>query len=832
MDRRGFLRNSGFLTVSVAMGGLAGCGSSGSLPAQAMGSGWKFPQSVGSGDPSPEGAVLWTRVVPLTADDVSTTAGLRDVSIRLRVTDGDNRAALGSNAALTGTILVDSLVPVRAEYDCTVRNKVTGLQPGRLYYYQFIAGDVRSRVGRFRTAPARGASVDQMRLIFMSCQDWSVNHWGAFDHIAKNEDADLIVHLGDYIYETVGEAFQTGAVESRHDALVLPDGVFKNGSSGSKYANTLADYRYLYKKYRSDPRLQAVHERFAFVATWDDHEFSDDCWGDSTTYDNGSYDAASNSGTNTRQSGRRRSANRAWFEFMPADITLDESTSGFDTVRLYRDIQWGNLAHFVVTDQRMYRSDHVVPEATPNPATGAALGEIGSRYVVPKSTRDGFEAVKMAAAGSEDPLAAVSILGRTQRDWWKRTMSESSSTWKLWCNEVSLLRMQLNGTDAIATLFALEAVSSLGSGIQGLLTSTGGNVPVAAAIVAASTAGASQAVAAAAGAAIGAAAAAAGDTTAAAVAAGLSAAQAAIAVAAFNGAAAAAAGGTAAQVSAGAQTIAFGYIKPDIQARGVNSSFVQASGRADALKAYFDRFLFNCDQWDGFNAERKALMAHLKGGNIRNVVALTGDLHCFDAGVVMDDYDAASPQPVMVDLVTAGMSSESLFTFFADAVGSVSPDLATLIYYPLAVPVAGIGTLNLRLNLFDYTMAGNPPTLDALAEGLRIRLRSALAASGVAESALDATTTAVLAGLKADPAFSTQLLGLAGQLAGISANPWIRWVSTDIQGYGVVTLTATEMVCQFRALNRLVGSTAPASGLIARTVTARIPAGTAAVTIS
>ena len=80
--------------------------------------------------------------------------------------------------------------------------------------------------------------------------------------------------------------------------------------------------------------------------------------------------------------------------------------------------------------------------------------------------------------------------------------------------------------------------------------------------------------------------------------------------------------------------------------------------------------------------------------------------------------------------------------------------------------------------------------------------------------------------------YGISAFGLAGQLAGISANPWIRWASTDIQGYGVVTLTATEMVCQFRALNRLVGSTAPASGLIARTVTARIPAGTAAVTIS
>ena len=159
MDRRGFLRSSGFLSVSVAMGGLAGCGDSGSLPSPAMGSGWKFPQSVGAGDPSPEGVVLWTRVVPLSADDVSTAPGLRDVSIRLRVTDADNRASLGSTTALTGALLVDSLVPVRAEYDSTVRNKVTGLAPGRLYYYQFVAGDVRSRVGRFRTAPARGASV-------------------------------------------------------------------------------------------------------------------------------------------------------------------------------------------------------------------------------------------------------------------------------------------------------------------------------------------------------------------------------------------------------------------------------------------------------------------------------------------------------------------------------------------------------------------------------------------------------------------------------------------------------------------------------------------------
>lgn len=830
MDRRSFLRNSGFLTISMAVGGLAGCGSSGSgLPPRALGNDWKFPQSVGSGDPSPEGVVLWTRVVPIGLDDVASATGAADVTIRLIVTDADNGAALGSTAALAGRLLVDSQVPVYASYDATVRNKVTGLASGGLYYYQFIAGEVRSRVGRFRTAPARGSSVDQLRLAFMTCQDWSVNHWAAFDYIARNEDVDLIVHLGDYIYETVGEAFQSGAVESRHDRLVLPDGAATSSGGGAKYANTLADYRYLYKKYRTDPRLQAVHERFAFVATWDDHEFSDDCWGDAETYDNGTYDAATRRGDNTHQSARRRAANRAWFEFMPADVKLDESIASFDTVHLYRDIQWGNLAHLVVTDERMFRSDHIIPEALPNPATGAQLGQIGARYVVSQTTRDSFETLKMAAAPADDPLANVSILGRAQRDWWKSTMSNSTATWKLWCNEVSLLRMQLDGTDAIATLFALQAVSTLATSIQGALSATGGNVPVASALVAAMTAGASQAVAVAAATAIATAAASGGDTGTAATGAGLTVVQAAIAVAAFG--AASAASGTAPQVSAAAQAIAFGYIKPDIQAKGVASSFIQSSGKAAALGSYFTRFLFNCDQWDGYNAERKALMAHLKAGGIRNVVALTGDLHCFDAGVVMDDFDAASPQPVMVDFVTAGISSESLFTFYADAVGSVSPDLATLIYYPLSVPVSGVGTLELRFNLFDFTMAAAAPSLDQLAEQARVRVRSALAAQGVPEVSLDATTTAVLNGLKADPTFSTQLLGLAQQLAGISRNPWIKWVSTDAQGYGVVTVTPGGLTCVFKQVNRLVGAAAPSANPIARTVTARVAAGSAALSV-
>ncbi|UGA40570.1 alkaline phosphatase D family protein [Chromobacterium haemolyticum] len=86
---------------------------------------------------------------------------------------------------------------------------------------------------------------------------------------------------------------------------------------------------------------------------------------------------------------------------------------------------------------------------------------------------------------------------------------------------------------------------------------------------------------------------------------------------------------------------------------------------------FFDKFILNADQWDGYNAERKALMAYLKAQGIANVVALTGDIHAFFAGPVMDDYDAASPSPVMVDLVTAGVSSNSLFSYFKNVVDTV-----------------------------------------------------------------------------------------------------------------------------------------------------------------
>ncbi|MBA5638018.1 alkaline phosphatase D family protein, partial [Duganella sp. LX20W] len=317
---------------------------------------------------------------------------------------------------------------------------------------------------------------------------------------------------------------------------------------------------------------------------------------------------------------------------------------------------------------------------------------------------------------------------------------------------------------------------------------------------------------------------------AAAVGAGLTTAQAGITVAAYGAAVAAAPAGATAQAASAAQTIAFGWIKPDIQANKANSVYLPAAKKA-ALAPFFTRFLINCDQWDGYNSERKALMSHLKTNNVSNVVAITGDIHAFFAGTVNDDYDAANGgTPVMVDLVTAGISSDSFFSYLKSAAAALG-DISTLVTYPVNVPVPGVGTLALSFDLLDYTMGKAAPTVDSLLEQLRVQLRGALAAKGLPEAQLDPTVSAVMAGLKASSDFSVSLLALAQQLAALGNNPWLKHVNTDAQGYTVVTLTPGKMTAQFKQANKLVGSNAP-TNVVARVTTATVTAGSAAVAIS
>lgn len=416
MDRRKFLKASAFLTASTLAPGVRAGDDDDEIEREARGrpaGRHVFDCGVASGDPRAFSVVFWTRVAP---------AGGGDEPVRVWL-------EIALDAQFRRRVWRQRLV-AHPEWDYTVRHKLFGLAPNRHYWYRFRAGGDVSPIGRTKTAPLPwDHRADEVKFGFLSCQDWSANHWQTIERLA-DEDIDFVVHLGDYIYEDVG--LPGVPVEPAHPPLMLPDGEPTPNSPATRHAVTLADYRYLYNTYRSDPRLQKLHAMHPVIAIWDDHEFTNDAWQEHQTYSN----------ANLAQADRRRNANQAWFEYMPADVPFDAGDPGFQNIRIYRDFHFGPLVHLVMTDERLYRSDHVIPEPLAAQQTGAdpvnGDSQIGSRYFVDQETLAQLEGLSIAQG------VLPSILGETQTDWWKHRMSASRAQWRIWGNEVSLLRMGLD----------------------------------------------------------------------------------------------------------------------------------------------------------------------------------------------------------------------------------------------------------------------------------------------------------------------------------------------------------------------------------------------------
>ena len=322
--------------VSVALGGFATVADAQEL----------FPYSVASGDPRADSVVLWTNVDPDTTVD----------ALRVEVaTDG---------AFSTIVFTRDGLVADEA-FDHCVKLRADGLEPATTYFYRFVAtvdgSEVMSPVGRTRTAGSPG-DPRPLKVAVIYCQDY-VGRW--FNAIAKllrdhDDDIDLVIHLGDYVYETTGDpSFQDPSEERK---VVFGDvaGAIPLGPQ-TLAAKSLANYRTLYRTYRSDPMLRELHERWPMVAIWDDHEFSDDSWGANATYFDGLVDE--------QDIQRKRDAERAYFEWMPIDVGLGsdgllEIDDGilYPNTMIYRDFRFGQNLEIVMTDYRTYRPDHLIPE--------------------------------------------------------------------------------------------------------------------------------------------------------------------------------------------------------------------------------------------------------------------------------------------------------------------------------------------------------------------------------------------------------------------------------------------------------------------------------------
>ncbi|MBF6297402.1 alkaline phosphatase D family protein [Nocardia amamiensis] len=286
-----------------------------------------FRHGVASGDPLPDGMIIWTRV---TVSDAATPgSGLgAPANVRWEIAADEGFASVTASGTVTAT----------ADSDHTVKIDVSGLAPGAEYFYRFSALGDTSPVGRTKTAPAAADSPERLRFGVVSCSNWEAGYFGAYRHLAARSDLDAIVHLGDYIYEYGHGKYggRNGAVRPHEPA----DEIVR-----------LADYRIRHAQYKTDPDLLDLHAALPFVCTWDDHESADNSWSGGANNHN--------PGTEGSWADRRAASVQAYLEWMP----VRAAGSGAQ-VRMYRRLRFGTLAELAMLDLRSYRDQEAKPGAS------------------------------------------------------------------------------------------------------------------------------------------------------------------------------------------------------------------------------------------------------------------------------------------------------------------------------------------------------------------------------------------------------------------------------------------------------------------------------------
>lgn len=324
-----------------------------------------FKLGVASGEPTPDGVVLWTRLAldPLNGGGMPN----QSVDVRWQVASDDQMRTL----VRTGIAVADP------QLSHSVHVEVEGLDPDRWYWYRFVVGDEESPIARTRTTPALDAQPERLRFAFASCQHYETGYFTAFEHMAA-EDPDLIVHLGDYIYEG-------------------PANMRVRAHQGDEI-KTIEDYRNRHALYRSDPDLQKAHAVCPWLVTWDDHEVDNNYAARISEELDVDVDTLLT---------RRAHAYQAYYEHMP--LRAAQIPHGAD-MRLYRHSAYGRLAQFAVLDTRQYRSDQPCGDRNKTPCEGVF-----------------------------DPAATV--LGAEQEKWLFDSLERSPAAWNVLAQQIMMARV-------------------------------------------------------------------------------------------------------------------------------------------------------------------------------------------------------------------------------------------------------------------------------------------------------------------------------------------------------------------------------------------------------
>jgi alkaline phosphatase D len=267
-----------------------------------------FNHGVASGDPTNDRLVIWTRVTPERAGPVPV------------------RWIVARNRELTDVVKT-GVIETTAGRDYTVKADVTGLRAGAPYFYGFRAGDAQSAVGAARTLP-RGR-VEEAKLAVVSCASYPHGFFNAYEALSQRDDVDLVIHLGDYIYE-YGLSGYGGDVAVQLGRIPAPE----------VECTRLEDYRARHAQYKAQPELQAAHAMAPWIVVWDDHETANDSWS------TGAQNHQPNEGD---WAARKRAALQAYYEWMP--IREPQQGRAFEAIN--RAFQFGDLFTLIMLETRL-----------------------------------------------------------------------------------------------------------------------------------------------------------------------------------------------------------------------------------------------------------------------------------------------------------------------------------------------------------------------------------------------------------------------------------------------------------------------------------------------
>jgi len=305
--RRDFLIRVSSISAVLTTGGiLSACGSSDSPMVN-------FDYGVASGDPLSDRVILWTH------------AKFQDLS------DAVNLTWQVAADLEFSKILVSGEVQANSDTGYTCKVDATGLLPNQTYYYRFKAGLHTSPIGKTKTLPI--GAVSDVKLAVMSCSNYPSGFFNVYSEIARS-DADVAIHLGDYIYEYAATGYASEKAASLGRTSVPANEIL-----------TLSDYRLRHAQYKSDADSKQFHASKPLIAVWDDHEFANDAY----------KDGAENHTPATEGpfAARKAAALQAYHEWMPIRTGADKS-------KIYRSFNFGNLLSLHMLDTRSIGRDQQV----------------------------------------------------------------------------------------------------------------------------------------------------------------------------------------------------------------------------------------------------------------------------------------------------------------------------------------------------------------------------------------------------------------------------------------------------------------------------------------